>query len=218
MSIRGYIKSYIEQLKEDLDKTPVEDIEKLIVLIRDCYENNKQIFIMGNGGSASIASHMACDLSKTVLKRFYNNEKRLKVISLTDNVALMTAISNDLAYEEVFSQQLRGLLNSGDLVIIISGSGNSRNIIRAAQYAKEKGAIVFGILGFDGGEMLHMADEFVHFKMNHYGRIEDCHLMLNHIVTFWFAQYKDQKLNASNDNMANEIQNLEYIKPGSKSF
>ncbi len=214
-SIRGYIKSYIENLKSDLDNAPIEDIEKLIILIRDCYESNKQIFIMGNGGSASIASHMACDLSKTILKRFYNDEKRLRVISLTDNVPLMTAISNDLTYDEVFSQQLRGLLNAGDLVIIITGSGNSRNVIRAAQYAKEKGAMVFGILGFDGGEMLHLADEYVHFKTNHYGRIEDFHLMVNHIVTFYFAQFKNQKIEGSNKIISEDAQSI-YMKPGSK--
>lgn len=212
--IRGYIQSYIDQLKSDLDKVPIEDIEKLITLIRHCYDNNKQIFILGNGGSASIASHMACDLSKTILKRFYNDEKRLRVISLTDNVALMTAISNDLAYEEVFSQQLRGLLNQGDLVVIISGSGNSRNVVRAAQYAREKGAIIFGVLGFDGGELLHMVDEYVHFKINHYGRLEDCHLMLNHILTFYFAQFKNGKFEGNLEQQNDK--DLIYMKPGAK--
>lgn len=191
--IKEFAKSYLDELKKDLDNISLEKVEQLIHLLKEAHDNNGHIFIIGNGGSASLASHMACDLSKGTLKRFYNNgEKRLRVVSLVDNIPLLTALANDLSYEEVFVQQLKSLLKPGDVVLIITGSGNSINLIRAAHFAKERKAKVFGILGFDGGELLHLVDNYIHLPINDYGRIEDCHLVLNHIITSCFYNYKDQ--------------------------
>ncbi len=182
--IKEIARSYLDELKRDLDKIPLDKIEHLVNLLKESNEKNGHVYIIGNGGSASLASHMACDLSKGTLKRYYDNgEKRLKVVSLVDNVALLTAFANDLSYEEVFVQQLKNLLKPEDMVLIITGSGNSKNLIRAAQYARERKAKVFGILGFDGGELLHLVDDYIHLPVHNYGRIEDCHLILNHIIT-----------------------------------
>ncbi len=191
--IKELAKAYLDELKKDLDNMPLEKIEQLIRMLKEVQDNNGHIYIIGNGGSASLASHMACDLSKGTLKRYYNDgEQRLKVVSLVDNVALLTALANDLSYEEIFVQQLKSLLKPEDILIIITGSGNSKNLIRAAQFAKERKAKIFGILGFDGGELIHLVDDYIHLPIHNYGRIEDCHLVLNHIITSCFYNYKNE--------------------------
>jgi len=116
-----FIRNYFKELKKIIDEISVEDIKKVTDLLYDAYKKNKQIFIIGNGGSASTASHFACDLSKGTLQRVYDEkEKRIRAISIVDNVALLTALSNDLSYDDVFSQQLKNLINYGDILIAIS--------------------------------------------------------------------------------------------------
>jgi D-sedoheptulose 7-phosphate isomerase len=142
-------------------------------------------------GAAS-ASHMACDLGKGTLARHYNkNEKRLRVISLSDNISTITAYANDLSYNEVFVQQLRNLVNKDDLVIVLSGSGNSKNVIKAVKYAKTHGAKTIGLLGFTtGGKLAKMVDCAIIVKSNNYGPVEDVHVALHHIITACFAKLK----------------------------
>jgi len=186
-----FIKNYFKELKETIDKISVEDIKKVTDILYKAYKKNKQIFIIGNGGSASTASHFACDLSKGTLQRVYNEkEKRFRVISLTDNVAHLTALANDLDYNDVFSQQLRNLVNSGDIVIAITGSGNSQNILNAADTASKSGAITIGFLGFDGGKLKDKVDYYIHIPSNHYGRIEDLHLVLSHLISSYLTEMK----------------------------
>ncbi len=178
------INSYLTELKETLEKIDKDKIQKLINKILEVRDKGGTIFIIGNGGSAVNASHWACDLNKGTLKRFYDsNHKRLKVVSLTDNVATLTALANDLTYDEIFSQQLRNLVNSGDLLIAMSGSGNTRNILNAIELAKKSGAYVFSILGFDGGEAAHMSHDSIIIPSKNYGVIEDIHLSIGHIIT-----------------------------------
>ncbi len=154
-------------------------IDKLL----KAYKEDKQVFVMGNGGSAVLASHFACDLSKGTLKNVYDDkEKRFRVISLTDNTALMTAYSNDLDYEHVFSQQLRNLINTEDIVIGISSSGNSKNIINAINLAKKNKAITIGLLGFDGGKLKDLADFKILVNNYDYGIVEDIHSALQHMI------------------------------------
>ncbi len=140
---------------------------------------------MGNGGSASLASHFACDLSKGTLQNVHDdNEKRFRVISLTDNIALMTAYSNDLGYEHVFSQQLKNLVNEGDVVIGISASGNSKNVINAISLAKKSKAVSIGLLGFDGGKLKEIVDLKLWVNKDNYGIVEDVHSSLQHMICF----------------------------------
>lgn len=171
------------QLKTNLDFLDLKELDNIINLILKAYKENKQIFIMGNGGSAVLASHFACDLGKGTLQNVYDNkEKRFKVISLTDNVALLTAFSNDLDYKHVFSQQLTNLVNEGDVVIGISASGNSENVINAINLAKENKAVTIGFLGFDGGKLKRIVEHKVIVGSDNYGIVEDIHSVLQHMI------------------------------------
>ena len=186
-----FIENYFKELKETIDKISVEDIKRVTNILYKAYKRDKQIFIIGNGGSASTASHFACDLSKGTLQRIYDEkEKRFRVISLTDNVAHLTALANDLDYNDVFSQQLRNLVNPGDIVVAISGSGNSKNILNAVDSASKSGAITIGFLGFDGGKLKEKVDHYIHVPSNHYGRIEDLHLVLAHLISSYLTEMK----------------------------
>jgi D-sedoheptulose 7-phosphate isomerase len=140
------------------------------------------IFIMGNGGSASTATHFANDLGKGASR---SGKLPFRVISLTDNVAWLTALANDEGYEHVFVRQLENHVRKGDLVIGISASGNSRNVLRALQFAKSRGALTIGLVGFDGGKMHKMVDEslLVRAPVGAYGPVEDVHMILEHAIT-----------------------------------
>lgn len=182
--MENFTQQYFQDLKRAIDGLDRQKIKTIIEAVFDAYKNDKQIFVIGNGGSASTASHFACDLGKGTLKNIYGiNEKRFRAISLTDNVATMAAYGNDMSFDDIFVQQLRNLLNEGDLVIGISGSGNSPNVVNAVLYAKEKGAKTIGLLGFQtGGKLAGLVDQAVVVDANHYGRIEDIHLVLCHII------------------------------------
>ncbi|MDO8460543.1 MAG: SIS domain-containing protein [Nanoarchaeota archaeon] len=179
-----YVKDYFDKLKQGLDKIDTSKIDTISKIIYQAWRNNNQVFIVGNGGSAATASHMACDLGKGTLKNVYDEDlKRLKVMSLTDNVALMTAIGNDLGYDHIFSQPLKQLVKPGDVILLITASGNSPSILKAIEAANAKGAITIGLLGFDGGKAKTMLDHHIIYEENHYGRVEDFHLIFNHILT-----------------------------------
>lgn len=201
--IENYILELIRCLKS-LDKTKIELIIDVLV---DAYKKDRKVFILGNGGSATTASHMACDLGKGTLQRVYDNtERRFRVISLTDNVALITAFANDLSFDDIFVQQLRNLVETDDVVIAMSGSGNSPNVVKAVEYAKSCGAITIGILGFKtGGKLGNMVDYSIIVDSNHYGPIEDIQLILNHMIAAWIAKIKnihDGRENFKNENKA----------------
>ncbi|MBI2549659.1 SIS domain-containing protein [Candidatus Woesearchaeota archaeon] len=184
-----YIRNYIEQEKKDMDSIRPEDVKHVVDVLFDAWKEGKQVFIFGNGGSASTASHFACDIAKGTLQRVYDHtEKRFRVISLTDNVALMTAFANDLSYDDMFSQQLNHYVNKGDVVIAISGSGNSPNVIKGVELAKKFGAKTIALLGFDGGKLMNIADHTVLVKSNHYGRVESCHLMVHHLIASYLHE------------------------------
>jgi D-sedoheptulose 7-phosphate isomerase len=190
--INAFIKDYLNEVKNALTTLDTDAIHKALDMIIKVHQREKRVFIFGNGGSASTASHMACDLGKGTLSRFYDNkEKRLRVMSLTDNMALLTAYANDLSFDHAFVQQLRNLVEKDDLVIVLSGSGNSKNLIKAMKYSKEKGAKSIGILGFkSGGKLAEMVDCAIIVQSNHYGPVEDIHLVLNHLLASCFAKIK----------------------------
>lgn len=178
-SIKSFAKTYIEDIKSSLDTLDLNSIERIVDVLWAAYLNDKQVFIMGNGGSASTASHFACDLSKGTI---VEGKKRLRAICLNDNMALVTAFSNDLGYTDVFKEQLMNLINPDDVVIAITASGNSSNILRAIEYARENGAISVGFIGFDGGILNNMVDEKIVVDSENYGQIEDTHLVLEHMI------------------------------------
>lgn len=179
-----FITDYFGGLKKIFDKIKWKDIEEISNIIYEAYTNERTIFILGNGGSASTASHFACDLGKGTLSRVYDmSEKRFRVVSLTDNAATISAYANDLSFDDIFIQQLRNLVNKGDVVIAITGSGNSKNVVKAMKYGRDCGAITIGMLGFDGGKVKKFLDKYVVVPSSHYGRIEDMHLILEHLIT-----------------------------------
>ena len=190
--IRKFINDYIKELENALNSIDQPKIEQAIQLLTTTYKNRKRVFIIGNGGSAALASHMACDLGKGTLAGVYEKkEKRLQVMSLTDNISILTAYGNDLSFNDVFVEQLKNLAEKDDLVIVISGSGNSKNIIKAVRYAKECGVKTIGLSGFKtGGKLAQMADCSIIVQSTHYGPIEDVHLVLNHIIASYFAVVK----------------------------
>lgn len=188
--MRQFIRSYLAELKRTVNSLDVGKIELATRMLTEAYRKGRKVFIIGNGGSASLSSHMACDLGKGTLARVYDkSEKRLRVMSLTDNVSLLTAFANDLSFSDIFIQQLRNLIEKEDLVIVLSGSGNSLNVVKAVRYAKGQGAKTIGFLGFrTGGKLAKLVDCAIVAQSNHYGPIEDTHLILNHILTSWLAK------------------------------
>ncbi len=179
------IENYISHLQGVLERLTLPDVKASIDAIMEAYYADKQIFVIGNGGSASTASHIACDLGKGTS---VPGKPRFRVISLTDNVATMTAWSNDVSYEDVFIEQLKNLVNPGDLVLGISASGNSENVIRAMRYASEIGCKTVGWSGFGGGTLAEICDINVVVDSNLYGPVEDVHLILNHILHSWIRE------------------------------
>ena len=186
-----FIKNYFNELRNTIGNISIEDIKKVVNILYGAYKKDKHVFVIGNGGSASTASHFACDLSKGTVKDAYDeNEKRFRVISMTDNVATLTALGNDLSYDEIFSQQLKNLVNPGDVVIAITASGNSQNILNAIATAKKLKAVTIGFVGFNGGKLKAKADYHIHTRSNHYGRIEDTHLILTHLISAYMNEIK----------------------------
>lgn len=194
-SVLHFIDSYFQKVIKCIVLLEKQSIERMIEMIMEAYRNDKKIYILGNGGGASTASHMACDLGKGTLTRVYDrNEKRLHVLSLTDNVALITAYANDISYDDVFLQQLRNLVENDDVVIAISGSGNTKNVLNAVSYAKKKGAKTIGLTGFNaGGKLAQIVDVSVIVNTSHYGPLEDIHMIIGHLVSSAVAAAKHQE-------------------------
>lgn len=145
----------------------------------------RTVYVMGNGGSAATASHWATDFSKTAAR---TGRPLLRCLSLTDNVPFLTAIGNDLSFDDIFSRQLENLLKPKDIVILISGSGNSPNLLKAAALARRRGALTAGLLGFDGGKLKSAVSIALHIPSDQYGVIEDMHMAVGHVLTFYLKQ------------------------------
>jgi D-sedoheptulose 7-phosphate isomerase len=175
--------TYFGELKAVLDAVPLERIDEIGATLYEAYRHDKQVFVVGNGGSASTASHMACDLAKNTMT---GSRPRFRVMSLTDNVALMSALANDDGYDQVFKEQLVNLIRTGDVLVVLSGSGNSPNVLEAMRYARARSATVIAFLGFDGGAARGLADHVIVAPTEDYGLIEDVHLILNHALTSYF--------------------------------
>ncbi|MGE3342174.1 MAG: SIS domain-containing protein [Vicinamibacterales bacterium] len=176
--------AYLSQLLHELDCDAIEEVARAFERAR---LEQRTIFLIGNGGSAATASHFANDLGLGT--RLIGNAN-YRALSLTDNVAYMSAAANDLGYDTVFVEQLRTLMSAGDVVLGISASGNSPNIVAAIEYAKANGATTIGFTGFDGGRLRELADICVHIgsRRGDYGPVEDLHLILDHLITSYLAR------------------------------
>jgi D-sedoheptulose 7-phosphate isomerase len=185
MTIQRFARDYQKQLTLGLGGLDLDELAVFVKELDRVRRQKKTVFLMGNGGSAATASHIANDLSKTA---HVDGAPRLRAFCLADNVSFITAIANDISYDDIFSEQLRAAAVKGDLVVLISGSGNSPNVVRAAQYARERGLRTVGLLGFDGGKLKNMVDVLLHIESSQYGVVEDAHLSIGHTVSFYLKQ------------------------------
>lgn len=174
------IEQYFNQMKAILDRIEREPVSNAISTLHRARMEGRQVFILGNGGSASTATHMVCDLAKNTR---HADWPPYKVIGLSDNMAIFSAYSNDDGYENVFALQLASLLNPGDIVVAISTSGNSPNVLRAVELANESDATVIGMTGFSAGQLGGMVDIHLHVPSDCIELVEDVHLMLEHLIT-----------------------------------
>ncbi|MGO9243407.1 MAG: SIS domain-containing protein [Verrucomicrobiia bacterium] len=189
-----FAKDYLSGLKDVLDRLPLKPIDEIIRVIEQARDEGRQIFVIGNGGSAATASHMMNDLCKGTLGHKGDAPwPRLRVIALTDNVSLMTAWANDTDFNHIFSEPLKNLAQRGDVLVAISATGNSPNIIAAVEAAKQIGVTVLGLAGFTGGKLSKLADVSLVVPSDGYGPVEDIHMILDHIIT----SYLYEKLKAT---------------------
>ncbi|MBI4423770.1 MAG: SIS domain-containing protein [Elusimicrobia bacterium] len=176
---------YRERSLEQWNALDVAAVARLAEAVARAERDGRQVLVMGNGGSAATASHIATDWCKTAS---VPGRRQVKCLSLADNASFITAIGNDLSFDDIFSRQLENILERGDLVVLVSGSGNSPNLLKAAACARSRGAKTAALLGFDGGKLRGAVDLPVLVASDQYGVIEDLHLAIGHIVTFFLKQ------------------------------
>jgi len=182
-----FAQGYFAYLKQALDSITPDSIDALVAEFEDARSAGSTIFIAGNGGSATTATSMANDIGFDIIKKC-GTDKPFRVLALTDNTSVMTAIANDVGYENVFLNQLKIHYRQGDRLLAISASGNSPNVVTAAEWVKKQGGRVISFIGFTGGKLKEISDVVVHVKSEagEYGPVEDAHLVLNHILAHWF--------------------------------
>lgn len=173
------LSQYLDQLKTVVDDIDPETVFEVAETLYRTYREGGTVFVCGNGGSASTASHMACDLSKNVTPAA---QGRPRVVSLTDNMAHFSAIANDISYDDVFLEQLRNLMTGRDALVVISASGNSPNVVKAAEFALKLNAPVVAMTGFSGGKLASLSTFQLHVDCQDYGPVEDVHLVFNHLL------------------------------------
>ncbi len=185
-----YYKQYSAQFAETIRQLDFQVVNRIMEELEQARRDDRQVFVIGNGGSASSASHWACDFGKGV-----NVEgiKRFRISSLTDNMAWITALGNDISYADIFVEPLRNALRPGDVVVGLSVSGNSENVVRAFQYAKEQGATVIALVGAKEGRMKQLADIALVIPSGDYGIVEDTHMFVNHVISQYLRSRYEQE-------------------------
>jgi D-sedoheptulose 7-phosphate isomerase len=186
--VMKFTSSYRDHLIDTLSRINLQQVDQAIEWLKETRHSQGHIFTCGNGGSASTASHFVCDILKGAS---FNRETRFRIMALCDNIATLTAYSNDVHYECAFVEQLKNLAQPGDLVIGLSGSGNSSNVLRAFEYANEAGCRTIAMTGRDGGKLGKLAQLNIQVPVPHMGRIEDAHMAVCHMIGYYFmdAEY-----------------------------
>jgi len=182
---KAFVADYLDGLTELLGGLDLDAIDRVGGLLWRAYLEDRRIFIIGNGGSAATASHMACDLAKGAS---VEGKRRMRAISLTDNVALMTAIGNDISYDKLFTEQIINLAHPGDVLLAYTASGNSPNILDTLEWANANGLVTVGILGFGGGKARDLSQHPVVVDSTNYGHVEDFHLIFEHALSQWLRE------------------------------
>jgi D-sedoheptulose 7-phosphate isomerase len=193
LGIKLDVMPFLQKVAEELQRIDPTEVKALAGAIHECYEHRRTVFIIGNGGSGSNASHFCEDLGKGTLRRedFDNDKKkRLRVLSLTDNTPYVLAWGNDEGFDRVFLEQLKNLANPDDLLIAISGSGNSPNILRAVEWANRNGLKTFGCTGFNGGKLRKLAQQNLHVDLDDMGIVESIHLTAFH----WIVDHMHKRI------------------------
>ena len=188
MNTKDTLTFYEEELTRAILGINDGEMDKAVSMLLDAYREDKQIFIFGNGGSASTANHFVCDFGKNAVQ---GDKRRFRILSLSDNIEKITALGNDIAYAEVFREQMKNLMRSGDVAIAISASGNSPNVVNACEYAKKIGGKLIVLAGFSGGKIAPMADAALVSDMKSYERIEDLHLIILHMIVCYCKEHQD---------------------------
>jgi len=178
------IKRYLELEIEITKNLDVDAINEAMNVLEDARVAGATVYICGNGGSASTASHFVCDFNKGVSEKL---EQKYNFVCLSDNMATMMAYANDMSYDDIFELPLHGRIKEGDVLIAISGSGNSENVVRAAKYAKSQGNKVIGITGYSGGKVKELADVSLHTPIDNMQIVEDVHMMFDHLMMYILA-------------------------------
>jgi D-sedoheptulose 7-phosphate isomerase len=180
-----YPESYKASLVAAIDQIDLEKVEGAIAWFRQAREAGRHIFVCGNGGSASTASHFACDIVKGAS---FERPSRFRIMALNDQLPTLTAYANDVGYDAVFVEQLKNFAEPGDLFLAISGSGNSPNVVRAMEYANSAGCKTIALTGRDGGKLAPMAQLSIQVPVPHMGRIEDAHMVVCHMIAYCFME------------------------------
>ena len=181
------IKNYLDNEISVIKSLDVDTINLVMNEIRSCQANSGSVYICGNGGSAATASHFCCDFNKGVSGE---EDRNTNFICLSDNTPTITAIANDISYDEIFSFQLKNRLKEKDILFVISGSGNSKNIVRAMEIAKHNGNKIIGLCGYSGGKVKEMADICLHVNIDNMQIVEDIHMLLDHCMMYILAYLK----------------------------
>ncbi len=183
--MNDFLIDYIARQKQTLDTIPLDTVAKIVGVFADALANERQVFVFGNGGSAANASHFVTDLGKGSSDK---TTKRFRCMSLNDNTPWMTALGNDYSYEEVFTRQLMNFARRGDVILTMSVSGNSPNLVSAASWARENGVLVIALVGGNKGRLAEQADISLVVDDTHYGRVEDAHMGICHMIAYAFME------------------------------
>lgn len=183
--MKNWISNYVASQKKTLDSIPVSDVEELIELFKTALHEDRQIFVIGNGGSASNASHFATDLGKGASDKL---KRRFRVLSLNDNVSWMTALGNDYSYDDVFVRQLENYARPGDLLLVLSVSGSSPNLVKAVDWSRRNGVKTIALVGGKRGKLAGLAEKVIVVDSEHYGRAEDAQMGICHMICYAFME------------------------------
>jgi len=183
--MKNYFSRYIDRLLETIGQIDLQKVAQAAEWLQQTRDAGQQIFVCGNGGSAATASHFVCDILKGAS---YGKEPRFRIMALSDNTPVLTAYANDVGYEQVFVEQLKNFAGKGDLVMAISGSGNSPNVLRAVEYANSIGCRTVALTGRDGGKLAPLAHLNILVPEQHMGRIEDGHMIACHMIAYYFME------------------------------
>ena len=182
------VKAYRGELVKLISEIDAQAFEEFMRILLEAYLHDRQVFVAGNGGSAATANHFVCDFGKNAVA---GNKRRFRILSLSDSIEKMTALGNDLAFEEIFRQQLINLMRPQDVLILISASGSSPDLVRACEYAREMNAKIVALAGFDGGKIKGFADTALVAQSTSYERIEDIHLIITHMAVCYMKEHQE---------------------------